>query len=44
MIALAAGRKPDARNSLERALSLNRRFDIVQAPIAEKALAELVTK
>ena len=40
MIALALGRKPDARNYLERALALNRRFDPVQAPIAEKALSE----
>jgi hypothetical protein len=41
MIALAMGRKPDARNHLERALALNRRFDPVQAPIADKALAGL---
>ena len=41
MIASALGRKPGAKKHLERALALNPKFDISQAPIAEKALAKL---
>jgi tetratricopeptide (TPR) repeat protein len=40
MIALALGRKPDATKLLARALELNPKFDPVQAPIANKKLAE----
>ena len=40
MIALAQGRKPDAAKLLARALELNPKFDPMQAPIAEKKLAE----
>jgi tetratricopeptide (TPR) repeat protein len=42
MIAIAQDRKQDAKNYLERALALNRKFDFSQAPIAQKALAKLV--
>jgi tetratricopeptide (TPR) repeat protein len=41
MIADALGRKAAAKNRLERALGLNPKFDIGQASIAEKALAEV---
>ena len=39
MIAAAVGRKQDAAKHLQHALALNPKFDISQAPIAEKALA-----
>jgi len=41
MIAVALNRKLDAKKLLERALALNPKFDIGQAPIAAKALADL---
>jgi len=41
MIAAALERKPDAMKLLDRALALNPKFDISQAPIAAKALADL---
>jgi len=41
MIAAALEWKPDAMKLLERALALNRKFDISQAPIAARALADL---
>ena len=42
MIAAALGRKPDAKKYLERALSLNPKFDIRQAPAAAKALDAVI--
>lgn len=41
MIAAAVGKKTDAKGYLERALALNPRFDVRQAPIAAKTLAGL---
>jgi tetratricopeptide (TPR) repeat protein len=44
MIALALGRKQDAVKSLQRALELNPKFDPMQAPIAQKKLAETLAR
>jgi len=41
MIAAALSRKADAQKHLDRALALNPNFDVSQAPIAAKALADL---
>ncbi|MBI3667997.1 MAG: tetratricopeptide repeat protein [Acidobacteria bacterium] len=41
MIARALGKSEEARGDLERALALNPRFDVKQAPLARKALEEI---
>ena len=41
MIAIATGRTGEAKDFLKRAMALNPKFDFVQAPLAEKALASL---
>jgi tetratricopeptide (TPR) repeat protein len=43
LIARAAGRPGEARDYLQRALSLNPHFDALQVPIARRALAALTT-
>ena len=43
MIALSVGKNREAQNYLERAIALNPKFDLSQAPIAAEQLRQLTT-